>query len=73
MLTIRLNGYTKEEISKLYEILDESMIFLRECYGNCGVTECADCPVRHACYDLGSAKKYLAEVVARNNRYKDKR
>ena len=73
MLTIRLNGYTKEEISKLHEILDEALTFLREWYGNCEVSGCADCPVRHACYDLDSTKKYLAEVVARNNRYKDKR
>ena len=73
MLTIRLNGYTKEEISKLHEVLDESLTFLRECYGDCRFSGCVDCPVRHACYDLDSTIKYLAEVVERNSRYKDKR
>jgi len=60
MITLRLNAYSADELSKLFIELENSV--LKECPSPSQMN-CDRCAYRHLCYDIFAAQGHI-EVLA---------
>lgn len=59
MITLKLASYSKQEVKKLTQFLEQLQPELhKECLPN---RPCKDCPLRHLCIDIAQATMYAGE------------
>ena len=61
MITLKIKGYTKDQLQMLYDVFGEGVAMIMSI--NC-THDCRNCEYKRPCQDLEEAQEYIAREIS---------